>query len=83
MLSVPSVASDLRRRGTLWFGTVYPGVPAQSLFCLGTQYVCMLKGNFKQFLADHPRVVGALFTLMVLLSQVAPVLANGEGHSGP
>ena len=43
----------------------------------------MLKGNLKQFLADHPRVVSALFTLMILLSQVAPVLATGEGNSGP
>ena len=43
----------------------------------------MLEGNFREFLADHPRVVSALFTLMILLSQVAPVLASGDGHSGP
>ena len=43
----------------------------------------MPKGNLKQFLADHPRVVSALFTLMVLLSQVAPVLAGGDGGGGP
>ena len=43
----------------------------------------MLKGDLREFLADHPKVVSALFTLMILLSQVAPVLAGGEGHSGP
>ena len=43
----------------------------------------MLKGNLREFLADHPRVVSALFTLMILLSQVASVLATGEGNSGP
>ena len=43
----------------------------------------MLKGNLKQFLADHPKVVSALFTLMILLSQVAPVVASGDGSSGP
>ena len=43
----------------------------------------MLEGNLREFLADHPRVISALFTLMILLSQVAPVLASGEGHSGP
>jgi hypothetical protein len=43
----------------------------------------MLKGNLKQFLADHPKVVSALFTLMILLSQVAPVVASGDGGSGP
>ena len=43
----------------------------------------MLKGNLKQFLADHPKVVSALFTLMILLSQVGTVIAGGNGHSGP
>ena len=43
----------------------------------------MPKDNLKQFLVDHPRVISALFTLMILLSQVAPVLASGDGHSGP
>lgn len=43
----------------------------------------MLKGNLRSFLADHPRVVSALFTLTILLSQVAPVLASGDGNGGP
>ena len=43
----------------------------------------MPKDKLKQFLVDHPRVVSVLFTLMILLSQVASVLANGEGSSGP
>ena len=43
----------------------------------------MPKDSFKQFLVDHPKVVSALFTLMILLSQVAPVLASGDGNSGP
>jgi hypothetical protein len=37
----------------------------------------------REFLADHPWVTSALFTLMILLSQVAPVVAGGEGGSGP
>lgn len=37
------------------------------------------------FLKDHPRLIGALFTLSVLLSQAAPVLAEGgdTGYGGP
>ncbi len=42
-----------------------------------------MKGKFREFLANHPRVVSALFTLMILLSQVAPVIAGGDGSSGP
>ena len=43
----------------------------------------MWKGNLREFLADHPRVVSALFTLMILLSQVASVVASGDGNGGP
>ncbi len=42
-----------------------------------------MQSKLKEFLADHPRVISALFTLMILLSQVAPVIAGGDGHSGP
>jgi hypothetical protein len=37
----------------------------------------------REFLADHPRVTSALFTLMILLSQVGTVIAGGNGHGGP
>ena len=42
-----------------------------------------MKAEIKEFLADHPKVVTTLFTLMILLSQVAPVVASGEGSGGP
>ena len=42
-----------------------------------------MKTEVKDFLADHPKVVTALFTLMILLSQVASVVASGEGSGGP
>lgn len=37
------------------------------------------------FLKNHPRLMGALFTLVVLLSQAAPVVAEGatSGSGGP
>lgn len=37
-----------------------------------------------QYLRDHPRMMGVLFTLAVLLSQAQPVLADcsGSGCSG-
>ena len=37
------------------------------------------------FLKNHPRLMGALFTLVVLLTQAAPALAEGAttGGSGP
>jgi len=33
------------------------------------------------FLKEHPRMMGVLFTLTVLLTQVGPVLADGNGHT--
>jgi hypothetical protein len=38
-----------------------------------------------EFLHDHPRMMGALFTLVILLAQVQPVLAdcNQDGCPGP
>jgi len=37
------------------------------------------------FLKDHPRMMGALFTLLVLLSQAGTVIADGadSGYPGP
>lgn len=43
----------------------------------------MSKKAIKQFLAEHPRLTSVLFTLMLLLSQVGTVIANGDGHPGP
>jgi len=40
--------------------------------------------RLKEFLADHPKLVSALFTLMVLLSKAGAVLASGgDGYGGP
>lgn len=40
--------------------------------------------SVKQFLADHPRAMGVLFTLAVLLTQATPALAGGaRGLTGP
>lgn len=44
----------------------------------------MSKRALKEFLADHPKLVSALLTLMLLWSQFGTVIANGgEGHAGP
>lgn len=32
-----------------------------------------------QFLYDHPRMMGVLFTMAILLTQVQPVLADCSG----
>lgn len=31
------------------------------------------------YLAEHPRMIGVLFTITLLLSQATPVLAGGSG----
>jgi hypothetical protein len=42
-----------------------------------------VKGALKEFLAGHPKLVSALFTLTVLLTKVGAVIADeGCGHSG-
>ena len=43
----------------------------------------VLGKEVRGFLADHPRVMNALFALMILLSQVGTVIAGGDGHGGP
>lgn len=37
----------------------------------------------KSFLADHPRMSGVLFTLLLLLVQAGQVAAGGNGYAGP
>jgi len=44
----------------------------------------MMDKSLKSHLAENPRLTGALFTLMVLLTQVGSVLGgNGQTLSGP
>lgn len=45
----------------------------------------MSSSTVKQFLTDHPKVVSALLTLMLLWSQFGTVIASnsGGGHAGP
>lgn len=35
------------------------------------------------FLKEHPRMMGALFTLLVLLSQAGTVVADSSAYGGP
>jgi hypothetical protein len=44
-----------------------------------------LSGKLAELLHDHPRLLGALFALVVLLAQVQPVLAecNNQNCTGP
>ena len=35
------------------------------------------------WLAEHPRMTGVLFTMMLLLSQAGTVVAPGSGAAGP
>lgn len=40
--------------------------------------------SMKAYLAEHPKMVGALFTLTILLSQAGAVAAGGgSSHAGP
>ncbi|MFC6991483.1 hypothetical protein ACFQH3_06780 [Haladaptatus sp. GCM10025707] len=44
----------------------------------------MSNDSLKQYLAEHPRMVGVLFTLMLLLFQAGNVIAGGGGPgTGP
>ena len=36
-----------------------------------------------EFLAEHPKMVGALFTMTLLLSQAGNVAANASSTAGP
>ena len=35
------------------------------------------------WLAEHPRMTGVLFTMMLLLSQAGTVVADGNAAAGP
>ena len=42
------------------------------------------ESSMKAYLAENPRMVGVLFTMTLLLSQAAPVLAgDGAACKGP
>ncbi|WP_277612558.1 MULTISPECIES: DUF7503 family protein [Natrinema] len=41
------------------------------------------KDSMKDYLAQHPRMIGALFTLFVLLSQAGSVAAGSTSQIGP
>lgn len=39
--------------------------------------------SVRSFLADHPRMTGVLFTMLLLLVQAGQVAAGGGAYSGP
>lgn len=39
--------------------------------------------SMKEYLAEHPKMVGVLFTMTLLLSQAMPVIAGGQANNGP
>lgn len=39
--------------------------------------------RLKAWLAEHPRMAGAAFTALVLLSQAGAVVASNSDHYGP
>ncbi|WP_275039988.1 DUF7503 family protein [Natrialba hulunbeirensis] len=39
--------------------------------------------SMKDYLAQHPRMIGALFTLCILLSQAGTVVAGTSSQVGP
>ncbi|WP_255455272.1 MULTISPECIES: hypothetical protein [Natrialba] len=41
------------------------------------------KDNMKDYLAEHPRMIGVLFTLFVLLSQAGTAAAGIHSQMGP
>lgn len=44
----------------------------------------MSESNLKQYLAENPKMTGALFTIVMLLSQAGTVIAgNANGSAGP
>lgn len=40
-------------------------------------------GSIKALLADHPKMTGVLFTMLLLLSQTGVAAANGSASMGP
>jgi hypothetical protein len=43
----------------------------------------MSESSLKSYLADHPKMAGVLFTVLLLLSQAGQVAAYGTSHPGP
>lgn len=44
----------------------------------------MPNSSMKEYLAEHPRMIGVLFSMTLLLSQATPVLAgDGSALKGP
>lgn len=44
----------------------------------------MSEDNLKDYLAEHPRMIGVLFTMFLLLSQAGNALAGSNGAvAGP
>jgi hypothetical protein len=43
----------------------------------------MVKHATKSFLAEHPKLVSALFALLILWAQFGTAIATGGGESGP
>ncbi|MHC3437869.1 DUF7503 family protein [Natrialbaceae archaeon A-gly3] len=41
------------------------------------------KDDMKDYLAKHPRMIGVLFTLLLLLTQAGTVAAGTNTHVGP
>ncbi|AFO56964.1 MULTISPECIES: DUF7503 family protein [Natrinema] len=41
------------------------------------------KDSMKDYLAQNPRMIGALFTMFVLLSQAGTVVAGSSSQIGP
>jgi len=37
----------------------------------------------REYLAEHPKMAGALFTLLMLLSQAGTAAANNNVYAGP
>jgi hypothetical protein len=43
----------------------------------------MSESSLKSYLADHPKMAGVLFTVLLLLSQAGQVAAYGNSVPGP
>ena len=43
----------------------------------------MSEDNTVAWLAEHPKLTGVLFTMMILLSQASTVAAHGSASMGP
>jgi hypothetical protein len=41
------------------------------------------KDSMTEYLAEHPRMIGVLFTLFVLLSQAGTAVAGSSSQIGP